>query len=153
MTDAAFLPLDQLQPSTRRPSQSSDEALFRTLGDAAPGFMWIVDADGRFVYANRTWEEYTGSSLDQLNETGWEQFNHPDELEEVRRQWNEAATEGKQFEMELRYRRRDGEYRWMLSRVVPLRDASGRLQNWVGTSVDIEDLKRTQNELHRSQRD
>jgi PAS domain S-box-containing protein len=112
-----------------------------------------VDTDGRFIYTNRTWEEYTGSDLDQLNEFGWEQFNHPDDLDAVRRKWGEAIEQGRPFEMELRYRRHDGEYRWMLARVVPMRDAEGRVQNWVGTSVDIEDLKRTQAELYRSQRD
>ncbi|MFL5401749.1 MAG: PAS domain S-box protein [Gemmatimonadales bacterium] len=153
MTDAAFLPIEQIHPSTRQSPRPADEALFRTLGDAAPGFMWIVDAEGRFVYANRTWEEYTGSSLEQLNALGWEQFNHPDELDDVRRKWSEAVARGIQFEMELRYRRRDGHYRWMLARVVPSLDPQGRIQNWVGTSVDIDDLKRTQEQLRRSQRD
>jgi two-component system, cell cycle sensor histidine kinase and response regulator CckA len=153
MTEAAFLPLEQTQPPTHSPSPSPAAALLRTLGDAAPGFMWIVDPEGRFLYANRTWEEYTGCNLDQLNQVGWEQFNHPDELEEVRRRWTEVGAQRRPFEMELRYRRRDGEYRWMLARVVPLLDSAGQLQNWVGTSVDIQDLKRTQDELHRSQRD
>src|SRR5215213_1592118 len=121
MTDAAFLPVEQIPP-TRNSSQSSDEALFRTLGDATPGFMWIVDAEGRFVYTNRTWEEYTGSTLDELNQVGWERFNHPDEIEEVRRQWGEAIAQGRRFEMELRYKRHDGENRWMLARVVTLID-------------------------------
>ncbi len=132
---------------------STSERLFQILGDVAPGFLWIVDPDGRFLYANRTWEEYTGSGLDQLNALGWEQFNHPDELDAVRARWSEATEQGGPFEMELRYRRHDGEYRWMLARVVPLRDAEGEIQNWVGTSVDIDDLKRTQAELSRSQRD
>jgi PAS domain S-box-containing protein len=131
----------------------TSDRLFQILGDVAPGFLWIVDADGRFLYTNRTWEEYTGSNLDQLNALGWEQFNHPDELDAVRRKWSEAIEHGRLFETELRYRRHDGVYRWMLARVVPLRDAEGQVQNWVGTSVDIEDLKRTQAELDRNQRD
>jgi two-component system cell cycle sensor histidine kinase/response regulator CckA len=131
----------------------TNERLFQILGDVAPGFLWIVDPIGRFLYVNRTWEEYTGSGLDQLNELGWEQFNHPDELDAVGRKWSEANEQGGPFEMELRYRRHDGEYRWMLARVVPLRDAEGEIQNWVGTSVDIDDLKRTQAELSRSHRD
>src|SRR5215210_1434542 len=128
MTDTAPLPLEQRQPPIPKPVPSSDEGLLRTLGDAAPGFMWIVDGDGQFVYANRTWQAYTGSSLDQLNSIGWEQFNHPDELAEVRRRWSEAMAEGTQFEMELRYRRHDGEYHWMLARVCPLRNGDGQVQ-------------------------
>ena len=131
----------------------TNERLFQILGEVTPGFLWIVDTTGRFLYVNRTWEEYTGSGLDQLNELGWEQFNHPDELDAVGRKWSEAIEQGGPFEMVLRYRRHDGEYRWMLARVVPLRNAEGEIQNWVGTSVDIDDLKRTQAELSRSHRD
>jgi two-component system cell cycle sensor histidine kinase/response regulator CckA len=149
------LPLD-LRPGHSREvsgAPSTSERLFQILGDVAPGFLWIVDTNGRFLYTNRTWEEFTGSDLGQLNALGWEQFNHPDELDAVRLKWSEAIEQGRPFEMELRYRRHDGEYRWMLARVVPLRNAEGQVQNWVGTSVDIEDLKRTQAELDRSQRD
>jgi two-component system cell cycle sensor histidine kinase/response regulator CckA len=129
------------------------ERLFQTLGDSAPGFLWVSDATGRFIYVNRTWEEFTGSNLDQLNESGWEAFNHPHELDQVRARWTHAVERGEQFEMELRYRRRDGEYRWMLARVAPLRSPSGQIEGWVGTSVDIHDLKRAQEELRRQEQE
>ncbi|HEX6433231.1 MAG TPA: PAS domain S-box protein, partial [Gemmatimonadales bacterium] len=89
---------------------------------------------------------YTGSSLDQLNEKGWEQFNHPAELSQVQTLWQQAVQRGEQFEMDLRYRRSDGKYRWMLARVVPLRGSAG-IEGWVGTSVDIHDFKQAQEEL------
>jgi PAS domain S-box-containing protein len=127
--------------------------LYRTLGDLAAGFLWLVDAAGHFLYTNKTWEDYTGSTLEQLNQSGWEAFNHPDDVAEIRERWGRAQTEGRRFEMELRYRRRDGEYRWMLARVVPLRDSTGQVQGWVGTSVDIHDLKTTQDELRRREHD
>jgi PAS domain S-box-containing protein len=153
---ATFLPIEDLRPGQSREGgdpSSTSERLFQTLGDVAPGFLWVADTNGRFLYTNRTWEEYTGSNLDQLNTLGWERFNHPDEVDEVRRKWSEAVEQGRRFEMELRYRRHDGEYRWMLARVVPLLDGEGQVQSWVGTSVDINDLKRIQAELHRNQRD
>jgi two-component system cell cycle sensor histidine kinase/response regulator CckA len=127
--------------------------LYRTMGDLAPGFLWLVDREGRFVYANRTWEQYTGSTLDQLNQLGWERFNHPDEVAQVRARWERAAEQGQSFEMELRYRRNDGEYRWMLARVIPLRDSAGDVEWWVGTSVDIHDLKTTQEAFRRSEQE
>ena len=106
-----------------------------------PGFLWLVDGHGRFTYVNQTWKDYTGSTLEQLNTIGWETYNHPEDLERVRDRWQQAAVRHEQFEMELRYRRHDGEYRWMLSRVVPLLGAAGELEGWVGTSVDIHELK------------
>src|SRR5687768_3173114 len=102
--------------------QTSDQ-FYRTLGDVAPGFLWVADSAGRFLYVNRTWELFTGSSLEELNELGWERFNHPDELTTVQQKWCRAVESDQPFEMELRYRRHDGVYRWMLARVVPQRDA------------------------------
>jgi two-component system cell cycle sensor histidine kinase/response regulator CckA len=126
---------------------------YRAFGDAAPGFLWLTDPNGRILYVNRTWERYTGSSLDQINEGGRAQFNHPDEAVAVQQKWSLALALEQQFEMELRYRRHDGVYRWMLARVVPIRDSDGRLQHWVGTSVDIDDLKQAEAELRRREQE
>ena len=120
------------------------EQLHRTLGDVAPGFVWTVNADGRFEYVNRTWEEFTGSSCDDINANGALRFNHPDEVAEVERRWRASTEQGTPFEMELRYLRRDGACRWMLSRIVPVKDDGGRVARWVGSSVDIDDLKQVE---------
>src|SRR5687768_9106398 len=99
---------------------SAAERLYRASGDVAPGLLWLVDGQGQFVYVNKTWENFTGSTLERLNQDGWEPYNHPDDLPEVRDRWERAGERREPFEMELRYRRKDGEYRWMLARVVPL---------------------------------
>ncbi len=131
----------------------SGEEWYRALGDVAPGFFWLTDLNGRIVYANRTWEHYTGSTLDEINEGGWAQFNHPDEVAEVQERWGRAVELGQPFEMELRYRRHDGVFRWMLARVHPYRDSDGQIQSWVGTSVDIDDLKKTEAALRRQEQE
>jgi PAS domain S-box-containing protein len=122
---------------------------YRAFGDVAPGFLWLTDGRGRILYVNRTWMQYTGSTLEEINEGGWAQFNHPDEVAAVQQRWGQAVELEQPFEMEARYRRHDGVYRWMLARVVPLMDPEGRLQHWVGTSVDIEELKQAGAELRR----
>jgi two-component system cell cycle sensor histidine kinase/response regulator CckA len=122
----------------------ANERLYRALGDVAPGFLWLVDSTGRFVFANRTWEEFTGSNLAELNEKGWGIFNHPDELGKVEQRWREAIERHQPFEMELRYRRHDGQYRWMLARVAPIQGPGGEIEGWVGTSSDIHELKAAQ---------
>jgi two-component system cell cycle sensor histidine kinase/response regulator CckA len=127
--------------------------LYRSLGDLAAGFLWLVDTEGRFLYVNQTWQDFTGAGLERLNERGWEQFNHPDEVDRIREAWDHAVKNGGQFEMELRYRRHDGEYRWMLARVIPLRSSTGQVQGWVGTSVDIHELKTTQEALRRREQE
>ncbi len=131
----------------------SGEQWYRALGDAAPGFLWLTDPGGRVLYANRTWEEYTGSTLDEINAGGWAQFNHPDELAAVAEKWARALELEQPFEMEVRYRRHDGVYRWMMARVRPYRDPEGQIQSWVGTSVDIDDLKKTEATLRRREQE
>src|SRR5687768_14027628 len=153
MTDAALGELGSGQSLTGFEALVLNVGLHGALGDLVPGFLWLVDAEGRFVYVNKSWEQFTGSNLDELNASGWEQFNHPDEVDQVRERWTRAVEQGQQFEMELRYRRHDGEYRWMLARVVPLQDSTGQLQGWLGTSVDIDELKQTQEALHRSEQE
>jgi len=139
-------------PMTEATLQATDQ-WYRAFGEAAPGFLWLRDVNGRVLYVNTTWERYTGSSLEEINESGWSQFNHPDEVAAVQQRWNRAVEREQPFEMELRYRRYDGVYRWMLARVVPLKDSLGRLQQWVGTSVDIEDLKQVGAELRRREQE
>ena len=152
MSDGTFL-RERRRPQSDATSSvgAGTERVYRAIGDVAPGFLWLADASGRFIYVNRTWEEFTGSNLEQLNQDGWEQFNHPEDLEEVAARWTQAGERLEPFEMELRYRRRDGEYRWMLARVVPLLDSERRLEGWVGTSVDIHQLKEAQDALRRSE--
>ena len=126
---------------------------YRAFGDVTPSFLWLTDPSGKILYVNRTWEQYTGSSLEEINQAGRAKFNHPDEAATVQQKWSLALELEEPFEMELRYRRHDGVYRWMLARVVPMRDSEGRLQHWVGTSVDIDDLKQAEAELRRREQE
>jgi PAS domain S-box-containing protein len=150
MADATFLPLGWLRPGR---GTSGSERLFQTLGEVAPGLLWIIDADHRFLYVNSAWQAFTGSSLAESNDLGWEHFHHPDELDAFRGEWLLAIERGRKFEIEIRYRRHDGTFGWVLTRVVPLGNTAGQNQHWVGTAVDIDDLKRGQAELQRRERD
>jgi PAS domain S-box-containing protein len=153
MTDATFLGERRRSLASHAHASLDNERWYRTLGDVAPGFLWLADASGSFLHVNRTWEEFTGSTLDELNKRGWEAYNHPADLDQVRARWMEAQTRSQPFEMELRYLRHDGEYRWMLARVVPLIGTAGQVEGWVGTSVDIHELKQTQEALRLREQD
>jgi PAS domain S-box-containing protein len=125
------------------------EALYRTLGEAAPDLVWSCDPDGKADYVNRRWLEYTGLTLERVNEVGWEAVNHPDDRAPLAERWAEAARRGEVFEAEFRYRRHDGEYRWFLGRAAAVRDDAGGIARWVGTSTDITDLRRVEGELRQ----
>ena len=154
MTDARPLPLSQL---FTLPLASGEylgrEQLLRALVDVVPGFMWVTDHRGQFRWGNRNWEAYTGVSFDGAQGPSWPELSHPEDAAVVRTQWERGTAQGEPFEMELRCRRHDGQYHWVLVRVAPLEGPPAQSPMWVGTSVEIDELKQAQQELHRSQRD
>ena len=77
--------------------------------------------------------------------SGWEAAVHPEDLKRYLEKWRASVATGEPFEQEVRFRRAaDGEYRWFLTRAVPLRDARGKIVKWYGISTDIEDRKRAE---------
>src|SRR5499426_520649 len=115
--------------------------------DTIPGLVWSVLPDGSAEFLNQRWLEYTGLSLKEGLDWGGKVAVHPEDLARFLDEWKAAMAEGKPLETEARLRRADGEYRWLLIRAVPLRDETGKVVNWYGTSTDVEDLKRAEEAL------
>lgn len=126
-------------------------ARFRFLAESLPEKIFTTDAAGEMTYLNRQWEAYTGLPLEEVQRMGWREFVHPDDLEEKMALWSHAMREGTPFEFEHRFRRGDGEYRWHLSRAHPMRRPDGVIGMWVGSNVDVDDLKRAQFALGESE--
>jgi len=124
----------------------ASETFYRTIGEAVPDFIWSCDVTGKPDFVNARWMDYTGLTLEQLNAGGLEQINHPDDYPALMQQWEAAAQKGEPLEAEFRYRRHDGEYRWFLGRAVPLKDANGSIQRWIGTTTDIHGHKQAEAE-------
>jgi PAS domain S-box-containing protein len=112
--------------------------------ETIPAMAWIFGPDGAVQFRNRRVVEYTG--LPQLGDD--ERFRknaiHPEDLDRIVRRWGASLASGEPVEEELRFRRTDGEYRWFLSRIVPLRDKRGKVVKWYGTATDIQDRKRAE---------
>jgi PAS domain S-box-containing protein len=117
------------------------ETRFRLLADFMPQFIWTADPSGRLNYFNQEVYHYSGLTFEQLQNDGWLKIVHPDEREENIRRLTHSMRTGEDFNMEHRFRRNDGEYRWQLSRALPQRDINGDIQLWVGTSTDIHEMK------------
>jgi PAS domain S-box-containing protein len=120
------------------------EERYRALADAMPQIVWTAAADGRTTYLNRRWFEYTGSEPRPLDGQEWIGAVHPDDLRRTLERRKETLESGEVFETEYRFRNRDGAYRWHLGRAVPLRNAAGEIDFWVGTATDIDSQKRTE---------
>lgn len=106
-----------------------------------PVLIWTATPDGQRDYFNPRWLAFTGRPLaDELGEQ-WLTSLHPDDRERVRTQWGQSVATGGPYQVEYRLRRHDGQYRWILSRAHPRRDAEGQINLWVGGATDIHDQK------------
>ncbi|MDW8850502.1 PAS domain-containing protein [Flavobacterium sp. MMLR14_040] len=117
------------------------EEKFRLLADSMPQHIWTSDSLGNINYFNQSVYSYSGLKSEDIEKNGWLQIVHPDDREENIKVWVDAIITGKDFLLEHRFRRYDGQYRWQLSRAIPQKDAQGNIQMWVGTSTDIQDQK------------
>jgi PAS domain S-box-containing protein len=120
------------------------EARFRALISITPAIFWNLNAKGEFVNDTSAWEFFTGLTPAQSVGSGWLQAVHPEDREATERRWKEASGTGCFYEANYRLRRRDGEYRYMRARAVPLFREDGRLREWVGTISDIQDFRLSQ---------
>ncbi len=123
------------------------EERFRLLSDEMPQFVWTGDAAGNLSYFNKAVYTYSGLTKEDITRDGWIQIVHPDDREENIRLWMHSISTGVDFIFEHRFKRADGEYRWQLSRAVPQRNTQGVIQQWIGTSTDIQDQKNTEEHL------
>ncbi|HWN68126.1 MAG TPA: PAS domain S-box protein, partial [Haliangium sp.] len=142
--------LDQTEQKRQQAALRESELMLRSLTEAMPNMAWIAGADGGLEWLNAGWYEYIGSEPGSDLEHGWIDYLHPDDRETAVAKWRAAATSGRAFANEHRFRRGDGQYRWFLVRATPILDAKGRLARWFGTSTDIQELVEARNVLNRS---
>ena len=122
---------------------SESEKKYRFLADAMPQIVWIGESDGRLTYFNQATMDYSGRDYNTFLEArGWLDIVHPDEQNENVRLWIRSVTHKTPFSFEHRFRSKTGDYRWFLSRAIPQLDEFGNVKKWVGTSTDIDDMKR-----------
>jgi PAS domain S-box-containing protein len=119
--------------------------------DEIPAQAWSNLPDGSVDFVNRRYLDYTGLTFDQVIGWGWRAAIHPDDTEHLLDMWRTMLKSGKGREAEGRLRRSDGVYRWFLFRIEPLCDKHGNVLRWYGVTVEIEDRKRTEDALRRSE--
>jgi PAS domain S-box-containing protein len=121
--------------------ERASEERYRQLADAMPQIIWTAGPDGGATYFNRRWFEYTGMTEEEAGPTAWTRVVHPDDLPPAVARREQTLRSGEPFEVEYRFRSRDGEYRWHLGRAVAIRDDDGQIAFWIGTATDIHDRK------------
>ncbi len=124
-----------------QPRQAQD---IRLVVDAIPTLAWAARPDGSAEFLNRRWLDYTGLSAEEASDWGWTEALHPEDRDRLMDFWRHLLDSGEAGEIEARLRRHDGDYRWFLFRVEPVRDNHGDIFKWYGTNTDIEDRKRAE---------
>jgi PAS domain S-box-containing protein len=119
--------------------------------DMIPALVARYRADGAIEFVNRTWQDYTGVSLESARGRPRGVAIHPDDLPMLENAWRAHMATGEPFELEQRARRLDGQYRWHWVQRVPLRDENGNVVKWYGVGLDIDDQKQAENALRRSE--
>lgn len=117
------------------------ERHYKLLADLMPGKVINTDANGNAIYYNKNWLDYTGLNTSQLKKQNWESFIHPSEEQEFREKWHRSLRTGKDFEMQLRLRDRNGNFLWHLSRTEAVRGDNGEITMWIGINTPIQRLK------------
>jgi PAS domain S-box-containing protein len=123
--------------TAREKALRDSEARFRELADNISQFAWTADAKGWTYWFNRRWLDYTGTTLDEMRGWGWQKVHHPDHVDRVVRGIRQSFEDGTPWEDTFPLRGRDGNYRWFLSRALPIRNRAGRVVRWFGTNTDV----------------
>jgi PAS domain S-box-containing protein len=122
----------------------SQERKLRDVVETIPAFVWTALPDGSIDFANYYWKEFSGLSAEKTAGAGWLQAIHPEDRSRHAQKWGASVSTGEPFEIEERFRRTNGEYRWFLVRAVAMRGPRGRIAKWYGTTTDIEDRRRAE---------
>jgi len=138
--------VDDRKRAERKLRQS--EADLRTITDTIRQPIVVLAPDGTTLYANRVALDNTGLTLDEVNSEGFFlQAFHPDDVNRVRDERRVRLLEGAPFDLEMRARYKNGEYRWQLLQYNPLKDEHGQIIRWYATATDIDEQKKTEERL------
>jgi two-component system, cell cycle sensor histidine kinase and response regulator CckA len=140
---------DQLERrvAERTAELRESEERFRAMADAAPVMIWVAGTDKLCIFFNKGWLEFTGRSLEEELGNGWAEGVHPDDCQRCYSTYSSSFDERQAFQMEYRVRRADGEYRWVLDRGIPRFAANGVFAGYIGSCVDITDLKQDHDKM------
>src|SRR5215471_6552428 len=114
---------------------------FQTIANASRDLIWVCNSAGGTVFVNARWLEYTGQTVDEAKGFGWAAAMHPEDANLILPYWERCRRTGEPSEGQVRYRRRDGAYRWHMFRASPERGADGAIRAWYGYGIDVHEAK------------
>lgn len=127
------------------------EDSFQALADSIDQMIWSTRPDGHHDYYNRRWYEFTGVPEGSTDGERWNAMFHPDDRERAWAVWRHSLATGDPYHIEYRLRHSSGDYRWVLGRARPVRDASGAIRRWYGSCTDVHELRLAQDKARRAE--
>src|SRR5262245_52445049 len=127
------------------------EQRYRALTELSPQTVFMSRPDGYITYVNQYGQEFTGRTLAEMQGDGWAECIHPESRERVFNIWQTAVREVSEYDVEIPILRHDGAYHRFYTRALPVMDDAGSVAYWIGTAIDVEDLKRAEDELRKSE--
>lgn len=139
-------------PATESSLVNSEQFAF--LADLIPQLVWITDSTGFHTYFNQRWIDFTGYALaDSVGPDMWNNLLHPDDQSRARQVWGHSLATGDDYEIEYRFKAKNGAYRWFLGQARPRRNEAGTIIAWFGTCTDIEDQKKAEQALREREQE
>ncbi len=113
------------------------EARLSMLADNMAQLAWIAGSDGKVIWRNKRWFDYTGTTPEEMERGGRQSVQHPDHIGPVNARFRAHLASGEDWEDTFPLRSASGEWRWFLSRATAIRDDQGRIAYWFGTNTDV----------------
>ena len=124
-----------------------NEQNLRILANSIPQLAWVAEPDGNILWYNDRWYDYTGTTFEDMQGWGWEKVHNPELLPTMLPIWKRSLKKGDPWEDTFQLRGKDGNYRWFLSRAMPIRDSNGKILRWFGTNTDIDDQRNAEEKV------
>jgi PAS domain S-box-containing protein len=126
---------------------------FRIMADASPVLLWLADTNGDCNFFNQRWLDFTGRTMEMEHGVGWAEGVHAEDFQHCMSTFMNALVVRREFRMEYRLRRADGEYRWLLDTGIPHYGADGEFLGYIGSCIDVTELKNVRDTLDRTVRE
>lgn len=155
LADDTMIGIGVVQGERKQAEQplTESEARFSTMADGLSLIFWVNDAQGRQLFANRTFNEFFGIPAEEIVEDRWQARMHPDDAQAYTDDFLASVRERRIFHAQVRIRRADGQWGWMQSWGTPRFSPQGDYLGHVGAGADITELKQAESVLKRSKED
>lgn len=142
---------DLTEQQTIMKKLKTSEQQFLSLANSIPQLAWMADPDGSIFWYNQRWFDYTGTTKQEMIGWGWQKVHHPDYVEPVMKKFKAKILNGDSWEDTFPIRSAGGDWRWFLSRAMPIKNSEGKIVRWFGTNTDITEQKELMDSLHEEQ--